>query len=64
MEEPEMVERLARALNPAAFEAVSRPNAPEWPTLIFDEFCATARAQVRTILAEIERQGLVIVQKE
>ena len=63
MDEPEMVERLARTLNPAAFEAVSRPNAPEWPTLVVEEFCATARAQVRTILAEIDRQGLVIVPK-
>lgn len=64
MEEPELVERLARTLNPAAFEAVSQPNAPEWPTIIYDEFCAAARKQVRTILAEIERQGLVVVPRK
>jgi hypothetical protein len=63
MDEPEMVERLARALAPAAFEAVARPNAPEWPTCLFEEDCNAARKQVRKILAEIERQGLVIVPK-
>lgn len=64
MTDQDMVELLARALNPAAFKAVAQPNAPEWPTLIYEEFCAAARKQVRTVLAEIERQGFAIIRKE
>ena len=64
MDEPAIVERLAKALDPAAFYGISQKSTADSPRLVYEELCDTARAQVRAVLAEIEAMGLVIVPRE
>ncbi|MBU6408056.1 MAG: hypothetical protein KGS44_13160 [Alphaproteobacteria bacterium] len=61
----EVVERLAKAINPLAFEEVGAPQ-NKGPVMqgYYAVICNKAREQARAVLTELSAMGLVVVPRE